>query len=183
MRSWAPKVREPGLSGAAAALSRPALQDASTRAVEALPPAPLPPPQAGRSTPASAASIPHDSSVISFKASTVHASAQQSLVAIQVQRTPASRSRGGAFVWRVERGTAKPAIDYARIGPQRVSFIEGQSARTLFIPLISDPAASTPLQPRYFHVVLQPVAGGPAVGRLGRVTVIIDPTPTLAAAR
>jgi hypothetical protein len=120
----------------------------------------------------------HDSGVISFEASTVHASAAQSLVAISVKRLQASNS-SGAFAWRVERGTAYPGVDYARIEPQVVRFIEGQSVRTLFIPLINTGASLLPHVPRTFTVALEQVAGGPALGRIARVTVAIDPPPTL----
>jgi hypothetical protein len=118
----------------------------------------------------------HDSGVISFEASTVHASAVQSLVAISVKRLPAT-SRG-AFLWRVERGTAQPGVDYERIQPQVVRFIEGQAVRTLFIPLINSPATSVQRGPRTFTVALERVKGGPALGRFARVTVTIDPPPT-----
>jgi hypothetical protein len=118
----------------------------------------------------------HDSGVISFEASTVHASALQSLVAISVKRLPAT-SRG-AFLWRVERGTAQPGVDYERIQPQVVRFIEGQTVRTLFIPLINSPATSVQRGPRTFTVALERVKGGPALGRFARVTVTIDPPPT-----
>ena len=118
----------------------------------------------------------HDSGVISFEASTVHASPVQSLVAISVKRLPAT-SRG-AFLWRVERGTAQPGVDYERIQPQAVSFIEGQAVRTLFIPLINSPATSVQRGPRTFTVALERVKGGPALGRFARVTVTIDPPPT-----
>ena len=119
----------------------------------------------------------HDSGVISFEASTVHASAVQSLVAISVKRLQATRSRG-AFVWRVERGTAHPGVDYERIKPQVVRFIEGQAVRTLFIPLINTGATLVPRGPRTFTVALEQVAGGPALGRFARVTVAIDPPPS-----
>jgi hypothetical protein len=118
----------------------------------------------------------HDSGVISFEASTVHASAVQSLVAISVKRLPAT-SRG-AFLWRVERGTAQPGVDYERIQPQVVRFIEGQAVRTLFIPLINSPATSVQRGPRTFTVALERVKAGPALGRFARVTVTIDPPPT-----
>jgi hypothetical protein len=118
----------------------------------------------------------HDSGVISFEASTVHASPVQSLVAISVKRLPAT-SRG-AFLWRVERGTAQPGVDYERIQPQVVRFIEGQAVRTLFIPLINSPATSVQRGPRTFTVALERVKGGPALGRFARVTVTIDPPPT-----
>jgi hypothetical protein len=117
-----------------------------------------------------------DSGVISFEASTVHASAAQSLVAISVKRLPAT-SRG-AFLWRVERGTAQPGVDYERIQPQVVRFIEGQTVRTLFIPLINSPATSVQRGPRTFTVALERVKDGPALGRFARVTVTIDPPPT-----
>ncbi len=117
-----------------------------------------------------------DSGVISFEASTVHASAVQSLVAISVKRLPAT-SRG-AFLWRVQRGTAQPGVDYERIQPQVVRFIEGQAVRTLFIPLINSPATSAQRGPRTFTVALERVEGGPALGRFARVTVTIDPAPT-----
>ena len=118
----------------------------------------------------------HDSGVISFEASTVHASAVQSLVAISVKRLPAT-SRG-AFLWRVERGTAQPGVDYERIQPQVVRFNEGQAIRTLFIPLINSPATSVQRGPRTFTVALERVKDGPALGRFARVTVTIDPPPT-----
>jgi len=120
---------------------------------------------------------PHDSGVISFEASSIRASAAQSLVAISVTRRQATNTRG-AFVWRVERGTAYPGIDYARMEPRVVRFIEGQSVRTLFIPLINSGATLVSHDPRTFTVALQPVAGGPALGRIARVTVAIDPVPT-----
>jgi serine/threonine protein kinase len=118
----------------------------------------------------------HDSGVISFEASTVHASAVQSLVAISVKRLPAT-SRA-AFVWRVERGTAQPGVDYEGVQPQVVRFIEGQTVRTLFIPLISNPETLVQRRPRTFTVALERVKGGPALGRFARVTVSIDPPPT-----
>jgi serine/threonine protein kinase len=119
----------------------------------------------------------HDSGVISFEASTVHASAVQSLVAISVKRLQATKSRG-AFAWRVERGTARPGVDYQRIEPQVVRFIEGEAVRTLFIPLINTRATLVLRGPRTFTVALEQVAGGPALGRFARVTVAIDPPPT-----
>jgi hypothetical protein len=119
----------------------------------------------------------HDSGIISFEASTVHASSVQSLVAISVKRLQATRSRG-AFAWRVERGTAQPGVDYQRIEPQMVRFTEGQSVRILFIPLINTRATLVPSGPRTFTVALEQVAGGPALGRFARVTVAIDPAPT-----
>jgi serine/threonine protein kinase len=116
--------------------------------------------------------------VISFDAPTVHASAMQSMVAISVKRLQATTS-SAAFTWRVERGTAQPGIDYARMQPRVVRFTEGQAVRTLFIPLISTRAPLLSGAPLTFTVALERVAGGPALGRFARVTVAIDPPPSL----
>jgi serine/threonine protein kinase len=115
----------------------------------------------------------HDFGMISFEASTVHASAEQPLVAVSVKRLRGTRS-SGAFVWRVEGGTAYPGVDYQRLQPQLVRFAEGQTVRTLFIPLINSRGTSS-YRERSFTVELQPVAGGPTLGPVDRVTVTIDP--------
>ena len=119
---------------------------------------------------------PVASGVISFESPTLHASSAQSLVAVSVKRLQGTSSRG-AFVWRVERGTAHPGVDYQRIEPQLVRFIEGQAVRTLFIPLINPSSILPSGDPRTFTVVLEPIAGGPALGRIARMTVAIDPPP------
>jgi serine/threonine protein kinase len=125
-----------------------------------------------------AAPSSHDQSSISFKAALIHTNARQSMVAITVTREPANRTPG-PFVWRVERGNAIPAVDYQRIKPRRVNFNEGQTARTLFIPLLNKTTAQVPPGPRFFDVVLQSVAGGPTLGRIARITVVIDPMPSV----
>ncbi|HWG76324.1 MAG TPA: serine/threonine-protein kinase [Steroidobacteraceae bacterium] len=158
--------RSPSVSAEIPRLPAPAPQPS------VLPLAPIP--DLAPPAPSKAAPLPHDSTHISFKAALIHASAGQPLVAITVRRTPAN-GRPGPFVWRVERGTAIPAIDYERIKPQRAEFIEGQSVRTLFIPLLTNSASHVPRGPLFFDVVLQPVAGGPALGPLARITVVIDP--------
>jgi serine/threonine protein kinase len=153
---------------------------AATIALKASTPqlAPAPSNTASPSAKAAPAPLPHDSSSISFKAAIIHTSARQSLVAITVTRQHANGTPG-PFVWRIERGNAIPAIDYQRVKPRRVNFIEGQTVRTLFIPLLSKTTSHVPFGPRFFDVVLQPVAGGPALGRFARITVVIDPTPTI----
>lgn len=114
------------------------------------------------------------SGIISFEESTLHASAMQPLVAVSVKRVGGSRGPG-AFVWRVEGGTAYPGVDYQRTEPQVVRFLDGQTVRTLFIPLINTRAAEPTHRPRSFTVALQPVAGGPSLGRIDRLTVTIEP--------
>jgi len=61
--------------------------------------------------------------------------------------------------------------------PQVVRFTEGQTVRTLFIPLITSHAALLARGPRNFTVALQQVAGGPSLGRFARVKVAIDSSP------
>jgi serine/threonine protein kinase len=127
-------------------------------------------------TVAESVSTPVASGVISFETPTLHASAAQSLVAVSVKRVLGTKSRG-AFVWRVEGGTAHAGVDYQRIEPQLVRFIEGQAVRTLFIPLINPSSILPSGDPRTFTVVLEPIAGGPTLGRIARITVAIDPPP------
>jgi serine/threonine protein kinase len=120
-----------------------------------------------------------DTGVISFVTPTVHASASQPIVAISVRRLTGTQSRA-AFTWRVEHGTAHPGVDYQPIEPHVVRFLEGQAVRTLFIPLLATPAALKGPVPRTFTVALEQVAGGPALGRISRVTVALDPSPSVA---
>lgn len=144
--------------------------------VSVTPPEPMAAPVKTASVPETGVSPP-DSGSISFDAPTVRASAVQPLVAITVKRRlPPTKGRG-AFLWHVERGTAYPGIDYQRIEPQLVRFSEGQTARTLFIPLLSSHATLLPRGPRTFTVALKQLAGGPALGRFSRVKVEIDPAP------
>jgi hypothetical protein len=120
----------------------------------------------------------HEAGLISFEGPTVHASAGQSMVAISVKRLQ-DRTGNASFAWRVERGSAQPGIDYERVEPRTARFIEGQAVRTLFIPLINTRAPLMPRGPLTFTVALERVAGGPALGRFARITVAIDPPPSL----
>jgi tRNA A-37 threonylcarbamoyl transferase component Bud32 len=123
-----------------------------------------------------AASPTPDNGVISFDAASVHASPTQTLVAVSVRRLRSTRSVG-AFIWRVEGGSAQPGTDFGPTRPERGRFNRGESVRTLFIPLVGGRALSQPARARTFSVVLEPVAGGPELGRISRTTVTIDPPP------
>jgi hypothetical protein len=144
-------------------------------------------------TPAAAQSIPESptvaavpeeakvspavSGLVSFETPTVEASAAQSLVAITVKRSHAI-SGPGTFMWRVMRGSAEPGVDYEEGKPEVARFVEGQTVRTLFIPLLSTTAPGMAgHRSRSFTVVLERPAGGLALGRFARVTVTIDPLP------
>lgn len=117
-----------------------------------------------------------DNGVISFEAASVLASPTQTLVAVPVRRLRSTRSVG-AFIWRVEGGSAQPGTDFGPTRPELVRFNRGESVRTLFIPLVGGRALSQPAHARTFSVVLEPVAGGPELGRIRRTTVTIDPPP------
>jgi serine/threonine protein kinase len=117
-----------------------------------------------------------DNGVISFEAASVHASPTQPLVAVSVRRLRSTRSVG-AFIWRVEGGSAQPGTDFGPTRPELVRFNRGESVRTLFIPLVAGRALTQPAHARTFSVVLEPVAGGPELGRIRRATITIDPPP------
>lgn len=77
----------------------------------------------------------------------------------------------------MEGGTALPDVDYQRLAPQLVRFNEGQSVRSLFVPLLQSRAPLTGRESRSFSVTLEKTAGGPELGRFTSLTVTIDPAP------
>ena len=111
--------------------------------------------------------------VVSFTTTTIRAAAEQSVVAIALHRSGRTANRG-AFRWRVTTHGADAGHELAgaRTGLDR--FNEGQTVRTLFIPLIKDPSSPS-RGPRIFSVLLEPVAGGSALGTPASITVAIDP--------
>ena len=116
--------------------------------------------------------------LVSFDApTTVHVSTLQPLVAINVRRT----SAGGraSFVWRLKNVVGFRDLEQRDLAPKRVTFNEGQVLRTLFIPLINGSNMELMRRPGSFSVVLQRVAGGPALGRITRVQVVSDPAPNV----
>ena len=111
--------------------------------------------------------------VVSFAATKIEATAAQSVIAIALRRSGRTETRG-EFRWRVTTHRAANAPDYiaARTGLAR--FNEGQTVRTLFIPLVNEP--NSPARgPRIFSVTLEPVVGGSALGSPSSITVAIDP--------
>ena len=158
--------------------SRPAGENIALLAAASMPVQPSPSTAAESEPDVQTPPITRDPGLISFEQATLQASPGQSLVAIPVKRLQSTR--GSARVaWRVEHGSAQPGVDYPRLEPQIVRFIEGQAVRSLFIPLIRTHASLTS-GPRSFTVALQRVAGGAALGPIARVTVIIEPAPSAA---
>ncbi len=111
--------------------------------------------------------------VVSFATTNIQAAATQPVIAIAVRRSGRTASRG-EFRWRVitHRAAIEPDYVGARTGLAR--FNEGQTVRTLFIPLIDKPNSPS-RGPRIFSVTLEPVVGGSALGSPASVTVAIDP--------
>ena len=115
--------------------------------------------------------------LISFDApTTMHVSAGQSLVAINVRRSLPAHERA-LFAWHLEGVVGSLHLDRQVLAPKTVAFNEGQARRTLFIPLTSGSDAGITRGGGSFSVVLQRVAGGPAVGRITRVQIVTDPSP------
>ena len=118
--------------------------------------------------------VPRQAGIITFEEPAVFAVAAQPFVAIPIRREHSTR--GTAVVaWRVESGTAQPGVDYDPAGAHIVRFIEGQRVSSLFIPLIHSSATAASRGPRTFSVTLKRLAGGPALGPVGRVNVTIAP--------
>ena len=160
-------------------LPRAATPAATEIASTALAPLPMQPDPAAIASPEvrpQTQPAPRALGAISFEESAIRASAAQSLVAIPVKRLQSTRGRA-TFVWRIERGTALPDVNYRRLAPQLVGFNEGQAVRSLFIPLLRARAPVAAREPRSFTVMLEKTAGGPELGRFARVTVTIEPAP------
>jgi len=117
--------------------------------------------------------IPDSPGMVTFDESTVVAGSSQPLVAITLRRLLSTQGPA-AVQWQLESGSAQPDLDYERIGPQIVRFFEGQSVRTVFVPLIPAGASAAPRGSRTFTVALQKLSGGPALGPVARVAVTIN---------
>ena len=109
--------------------------------------------------------------VITFDSPMIEAGSAQTLVAITLKRLQSTRGTA-KVAWRIDKGTARPGVDYAQMEPQVIRFIEGQPARSIFIPLLNSGDARGP---RTFTVSLQKVAGGPLLGSISKVSVTIPP--------
>ena len=116
--------------------------------------------------------------VITFDSPAIEAGSAQTLVAITLKRLQSTRGTA-KVAWRIDKGTAQPGVDYEQVEPQVIRFIEGQPARSIFIPLLN---SGDVRGPRTFTVLLQKVAGGPVLGSISKVTVTIPPLHDRAAA-
>jgi serine/threonine protein kinase len=109
---------------------------------------------------------------ISFATRTLQVGVGQTMAALAVKRSNPTRGRA-RVAWTIEGGTARPGVDYQSANPQVIEFLEGQSVRSLFIPLISAKQASDARQSKTFTVKLQPISGGAKLGEIKQVYVTI----------
>jgi hypothetical protein len=123
--------------------------------------------------------IPDAPGVITFDSPSVRAGTAQTLVAITLKRLQSTRGTA-KVAWKIDQGTARPGIDYVPVEPQVIKFIEGQPARSIFIPLVNVGRAAH--GPRTFTVSLQKVTGGSALGEISKVNVTIPSTQNVAGA-
>ncbi|MEP6546459.1 MAG: protein kinase [Gammaproteobacteria bacterium] len=123
--------------------------------------------------PVPARRAPRKSGIISFDSAAITASAAQPVVAIVVKRLDAARGKV-TVAWQVEDRTAGLGPGYEPVPPQVLRFFDGQTARSLFIPLVNTGAA-TMRGPLGFTVVLRAIKGGAAIGPIARVRVRLLP--------
>jgi predicted Ser/Thr protein kinase len=113
---------------------------------------------------------------VTFESSGIVAGSAQSMVAIPLKRMQSSR--GSASVqWEIESGSAMPNVDYEATKPQVVKFNDGETVRSLFIPLLRTNAEAEMRIPRTFAVSLRRAVGGVKLGPVTRINVTIVPEP------
>jgi serine/threonine protein kinase len=109
---------------------------------------------------------------ISFATRTLQVGVGQTIAALSVKRTNSTRGRA-RVAWTIEGGTARAGIDYQLGTAQFIEFLEGQSIRSLFIPLVPEKTVGEARTSKTFTVKLQPMSGGPRLGEIKQVYVTI----------
>jgi hypothetical protein len=147
--------------------------------------APLQQQVAGSSTPTAAidnssessdelAAAAHATGVVTFESASVVAGSAQSMIAIPLKRLESAHGPA-AVQWQIISGSALPNIDYEPLKPQLVKFNDGETVRSLFIPLLRTTTDAETRPPRSFLVRLRPVGGGARLGAVTTVKVTIVP--------
>ena len=108
--------------------------------------------------------------VVSFKSERVYVAPGQKMAVISLSREK-SNSGGARVGWRAVPMSAKPGVDFELPDTQVVRFNEGQSVRTLYIPIKH--AESHARGERRFQVQLQQMPGGLAPKGIDQVEVVI----------
>ncbi len=109
---------------------------------------------------------------VSFTTRTLQIGANQTVAALSVKRLNSTRGRA-KVAWSIEEGTARRGVHYEVANTQIMEFLDGQSVRSLFIPLTPDKSAESGRHSKTFTVKLQQAAGGPALGEIKQVYVTI----------
>ena len=109
---------------------------------------------------------------VTFATRTLHVGVGQTMAALTVKRSNSARGRARVS-WTIDGGTARPGVDYQVGNTSTIEFLEGQTVRSLFIPLVAEKNNGEARQSKTFTVKLQPVSGGPKLGEIKQVYVTI----------
>lgn len=117
--------------------------------------------------------IPSAPGEVSFQSATVNVGRAQSMAVVNVTRDKSTRGPA-PVAWSTQGETAKAGIHYESVDSKVTRFNDGQSVRSLFIPLKFDPAEAGSRPARSFIVKLEKAAGGPALGAITQARIIIE---------
>lgn len=133
--------------------------------------APLPAPTLAS---ASAANTVRSPGRVSFQSARVHVGSAQRMAVINLQRERSTE--GSARVsWSIAAASARPGVDFDYPTAQVARFNDGQTVRSLYIP-IKRPADSRSRGERRFKIKLKQAPGGPALGAITETEVVIAGT-------
>jgi hypothetical protein len=122
--------------------------------------------------PSTSSMPPAASGEISFATRTLQVGVGQTIAALSVKRLNSTRGRA-RVAWTIEGGTARAGVDYQLGTAHTIEFLEGQSVRSLFIPLVPEKELGDARTSRTFTVRLQSTSGGPKLGEIKQVHVTI----------
>jgi tRNA A-37 threonylcarbamoyl transferase component Bud32 len=121
------------------------------------------------------APVRHEAGLATFEYAAMIASASQKMIAIPVIRTQSTHG-SAAVEWTIRDG-AGTNIDYKSMPPEIVRFRDGETVRSIFIPLSSTDDANATAAPRRFYVVLRNADDGMGLGAITRIHVTVIPKP------
>lgn len=113
---------------------------------------------------------------VTFENAALMASEAQSLIAIPVKRTESTHG-AAAVEWQVEGGGSY--VDAKSMQSQIVRFNDGETVRSIFIPLAHNTTMGGVHAARSFTVTLRRVGSGVRLGAVTRINVTIEPQPRL----
>ena len=108
---------------------------------------------------------------VSIDAAVISVGYAQSMAVVTLKRLKSTRGRA-RFAWSTVEGTARPGIDYKSVRSQIAQFADGQTIRTLYVPLLHRGDDSTSAHSaRSFFVRLEHVPGSPVLGPVTKAEV------------